>query len=320
MPVPDFQTLMLPVLEDVSDGRERRHRDLFASLARRLELTPDDLAELLPSGAHSKFENRVRWAKWYLTKAGLLEPTGYGVFRISSRGREVLAGRPERIDIRLLEQFPEITELRGGERDANRESVPTTETPDEALASIHESLTSALGQELLDRALRASPAFFERLVVDLLVAMGYGGSRRDAGEAVGRSGDGGIDGIIKEDKLGLDVVYVQAKRWANPVGRPTVQAFAGSLEGHRARKGVLITTSSFTRDAREYVERIEKKIVLVDGEALASLMIENGVGVSEVEAYVVKRLDEDYFEGEAAGSQTDGDEFGGEITEEGGEG
>ena len=309
MPVPDFQALMLPVLEEVADGREHRHWDLFEALASRLELTSDDLAELTPSGKHSKFENRLRWAKWYLTRAGLLESTGRGVFRISPRGREVLAQLPEKIDLRVLGQFPEIKALRESDGSADVESI-ATETPDDRLASIHRSLNDALAYELLERVLHVSPAFFERLVVELLVSMGYGGSRKDAGEAVGQSGDGGIDGIINEDKLGLDVVYVQAKRWVNPVGRPDVQKFAGSLEGHRARKGVMITTSSFTRDARDYVERIEKKIVLVDGDTLANLMIEHGVGVNDVETYVVKEPDEDYFERGAVGGPMDTEESG----------
>ena len=300
MSLPDFQSLMLPVLDAVSNGREHRRRDLFERLARTLNLSAEDLAEVLPSG-HPTFENRVRWAKWYLTKAGLIEATSHGVFRITKRGQAALSDRPPRIDLRFLREFSGIAEH---ERELT-EWENAVETPDEKLAAIHRALKEALASELLDRVLDASSVFFERVVVDVLVAMGYGGSRQDAGKAIGRSHDGGIDGIIKEDKLGLDVVYIQAKRWPNTVGRPVVRAFAGSLEGHKARRGVLVTTSSFTKDALDFVDRIEKKIVLIDGPTLARFMIDHGVGVSDVETYVIKRLDEDYFEGEAVGTDSD---------------
>lgn len=289
---------MLPFLLVAADGREHRHADVFEALRQSLELSDEDLKELLPSGVQPKFENRVRWAKWYLTRAGLLERTGHGSFRISRRGRDALAASPARIDVKYLQQYPEFAELsKTAGDDAASDGGDGATNPEETLAATYAGLRAVLARELLDHLKAGSPQFFERVVVDLLVAMGYGGSRHDAARAVGQVGDGGIDGVIKEDKLGLDVVLLQAKRWDVPVGRPVVQAFAGSLEGQRARKGVLITTSSFTKDALEYVTLIEKRIVLIGGAELAELMIDHGVGVAEVEIYRVKRIDEDYFEG-----------------------
>jgi restriction system protein len=212
----------------------------------------------------------------------------------------VLKEGPVRVDIALLKRFPEFQRFRERTLSITKVDLGTvTEIdPAEALERNYQQLREALSQDLLDRISKCSPTFFERLVVDLLVTMGYGGSRKDAGQTLGRSGDDGIDGMIKEDKLGLDAIYVQAKRWEGPVGRPVVQAFAGSLEGQRAKKGVLITTSRFSQDAKDYVNRIDKKIVLIDGEQLGSLMIDHGVGVADVNTYQVKRMDSDYFEEE----------------------
>jgi len=234
-------------------------------------------------------------------KAGLLESTGRGKFRITNRGLEILRSNPTGINTRFLKQFPEFLEFQNLSRQENKQDEKDEEpsrTPEEVLEGSYQDLRRDLAQELLNRVKNSSPRFFERLVVDLLVALGYGGSRRDAGQAVGQSGDGGIDGIIKEDKLGLDVVYIQAKRWEATVGRPIVQAFAGSLEGQKARKGVLITASQFSQEAKDYVNRIEKKIVLIDGEQLAQLMIDHGIGVTEVASYTVKKVDHDYFDDE----------------------
>lgn len=298
---------MRPVLEVVSDGGLYRHGDLAEAIVGKLDVSDDDQSELLPSGIQSRFENRLRWAKWYLTRAGLLESVSHGVFRITERGREVLGQSPSEVSVRYLQQQGYLTQemLKGhGETGATVEQIGSS-TPDEELATVIGALREVLASELLDRVKQASPRFFEQVVVDLLVAMGYGGSRLDAGKAVGRSGDGGIDGIIKEDKLGLDVVYVQAKRWSATVGRPDVQAFAGSLEGVRARKGVMITTSAFTKDARDYVGAIEKKIILIDGKTLTEYMIDHGVGVNIVQTYLVRQIDEDYFEG-ASGIPTSG--------------
>lgn len=301
MPIPDFQSAMLPILRLAQDGKDHTLGEAVEAIAVEFKATEEERNELLPSGRQRRLHNRVGWAKTYLQKAGLVEANGRGRFRITLRGRQVLQGKPTRIDMKLLEQFPEynaFAALKHVTPDAPP-SVPelpvANETPEEVLEESYQELRRRLAEELLERIKACDPRFFEKLVVDLLVAMGYGGSRRDAGQAVGQSGDEGIDGIIKEDRLGLDVVYIQAKRWNNTVGRPTVQGFAGSLEGQRARKGVLITTSDFSREARDYVKHIEKKIVLIDGDELARLMIDTGVGVTEVATYTVKRLDLDYF-------------------------
>lgn len=301
MTVPDFQSIMLPFLKIAGDGQEHSFSETVEILAQQL-LSSEDLKEMLPSG-QSRFENRAGWARTHLKKAGLLEPTGRGKFRITPRGREVLNNPPDKINIKFLMQFPEFVEFRKVARQGNK-AVPDEindepdQTPDEALENSYQRLRGTLAQELLERIKGCSPSFFERLVVDLLVAMGYGGSRKDAGRAIGQSGDEGIDGIIKEDKLGLDAVYIQAKRWDHTVGRPVVQAFMGSLAGQKARKGVLITTSQFSQEARDYIQRIDTKIVLIDGEQLAQYMIDHGIGVNEVASYVVKKVDADYFENE----------------------
>ncbi len=301
MPIPDFQSAMLPVLRLAQDGKDHTLREAVEAIAVEFKATEEERNELLPSGRQRRLHNRVGWAKTYLQKAGLVEANGRGRFRITSRGQEVLQRRPSRIDMKFLEQFPEynaFAALRHDPAEAEPsapELLSATETPEELLEESYQELRRRLADELLDRIKACDPKFFEKLVVDLLVTMGYGGSRKDAGLAVGQSGDEGIDGIIKEDRLGLDVVYIQAKRWSNTVGRPVVQAFAGSLEGQRARKGVLITTSDFSREARDYVKQIEKKIVLINGVELAKLMIDHGVGVTEVATYTVKKLDLDYF-------------------------
>lgn len=299
MAVPDYQSLMLPVLQVAGDGNEHTITQTIDILAESFQLTPEDRIDLLPSGRQYKFDNRVHWARTYLKEAGLVQSTGRGKFCITERGLQVLQSNPSQIDSKFLKQFPEFLEFQSrSSRTENAvvdiEQTPTY-TPEEILEASYQSLRSNLAQELLQQIMTCSPRFFENLVVDLLVRMGYGGSRKDAGRAIGQSGDGGVDGIINEDRLGLDVVYIQAKRWEGTVGRPSVQAFAGSLEGFRARKGVLITTSSFSREAEEYVERIEKKIVLIGGEQLAQFMIDYGIGVAEVVTYTVKRVDLDYF-------------------------
>ena len=290
--------IMLPLLRFVADGKEHSLNETVESLADQFQLTAQERAELLPSGTQEVFYNRVGWARTYLKKAGLLDSPSRGKIRITARGHDVLKSNPSKIDLNILNKFPEFIEFKHTSRSTETDKLAfeeRPETPEEDLEVSYQRLRRELAQELLERTQKCSPRFFEKLVIDLLVAMGYGGSRKDAAEAVGRSGDGGIDGIIKEDKLGLDAVYVQAKRWENVVGRPIVQAFAGSLEGHRARKGVLITTSQFTQDALEYVGKIEKKIVLIGGEQLANLMIEYGIGVAEVARYEVKKIDLDYF-------------------------
>ena len=298
MGVPDFQALMLPLLRIHGDGREHSLADARKRLAGELRLTEADQAELLPSGSQSRFGNRVAWAKFYLRQACLLDSTRRGVFRITDRGRKVLEDPPQEIDIKFLDRWPEFQEFRKSKR---QPGVPAeepdedtgSETPEERLEAAYGKMTSSLAAEVLARVKAESPAFFERLVVELLVKMGYGGSRTDSGTVVGRTGDEGIDGVISEDRLGLDVVYLQAKRWDGVVGRPDVQKFVGALHGQRAKKGVLITTGTFSAEARGYVEHIDPKVALVDGHRVAELMIQFDVGVSTIH---VKRIDSDYFE------------------------
>jgi len=303
MAVPDFQTLMLPLLKLTADGQEHTSSEAIEALAQQFKLTEAERRELLPSGKQSKFVNRVGWSTTYLRKTKLLEGTGKGRFRITDRGLSELRANPQRIDLRYLDKYPELASFRRGvqsEQTDNGEAAveAASQTPREVLEASYQILRRELAQELLEQIKKRPPIFFERLVVDLLVGMGYGGSRKEAGERVGRSGDGGIDGIIKEDRLGLDYVYIQAKRWERTVGRPEVQGFAGSLEEQKARKGVMITTSQFSQDAHRFVDRIEKKIVLIDGEMLTQLMIDYNVGVSEEQTYTVKKVDLDYFEEE----------------------
>ena len=306
MAVPDYQSVMLPLLRFAAKkGTETSTSEAVEALAKELGLTEDDLKEMLPSGIQSTFVNRVGWASTYMKKAGLLETTRRGFYQITERGKDLLKKQPKTINVKLLKQYPEFLEFQQLKGTRSGDKVPdfkgtsdvSTATPSEALEAAYENLRDELADELLARLKTISPAFFERVVVELLVKMGYGGSRADAGKAIGRSGDGGIDGIIKEDKLGLDVVYIQAKRWDNnPVGRPDVMQFAGALQAQRANKGIFITTSRFTDDARNYVSQIGSKIVLIDGEQLAQLMIDSDVGVSTISLYPVKKIDMDYFD------------------------
>jgi restriction system protein len=297
---------MLPLLLFADKkGSEISTGESVEVLAEEFKLSEDDLKEMLPSGIQATFVNRVGWASTYLKKAGLLESTRRGYYRITPRGSGLIKKQPKTINVKTLKQYPEFLEfqqLRGtrtGERASNvKEAIEaSTATPSEALESAYENLRDELADELIGKLKKSSPSFFEKIVVELLVKMGYGGSRADAGKAIGKSGDGGIDGIIKEDKLGLDVVYIQAKRWdSNPVGRPDVMQFAGALQAQKANKGIFITTSRFTDDARRYVSQIGSKIVLIDGEQLMALMIDNDVGVSTISLYPVKKIDADYFD------------------------
>jgi restriction system protein len=274
-------------------------REAIPVLADRFELTEEDRHEMLPSGTQRRFDNRVNWAGSHLRKAELLESTGRGMFRITDRGRQVLAENPARIDLRFLMQFPEFAAFRQRRRDeANGEDEreTSTRTPEETLEAAYKEIRVALAAEILERLKNTSPAFFERAVVQLVVRLGYGGSFADAAKAVGGSGDRGIDGVIKQDKLGLDAVYLQAKCWSNTtVGRPEIQQFAGALQGQRANKGVFITTSTFTAEAKEFVKHLGSKIVLIDGFELAELMIDYGLGVTETASYQLKRIDSDFF-------------------------
>ncbi len=297
MTIPDFQTLMLPVLQYYGDKIEHTKQETIEAIAIQFKLTKEERNDILPSGSQLRFDNRLSWAITYLLKSDLLKRTSRGRYVITSRGSTVLNEKPEKISMKYLEKFPEYIKFKNYKKEVETKTEESEiSTPQERLESSYLELRTQLSHDLLERIMKSTPSFFEKLVVKLLVKLGYGGSIVDAGQAIGRSGDDGIDGIIKEDKLGLDVVNIQAKRWENKtVGRPEIQAFAGSLEGHRSKKGVFITTSKFTPDAQEYVKRIEKKIVLIDGERLMQLMIDHGVGVSEESTYVINKIDEDFF-------------------------
>lgn len=289
---------MLPLLYHLSDGAERNNQETLDVLAKEFNLSDEERAQLLPSGNQTVVRNRVAWAKAHFKRVGLIESTKRGVYRITDRGREVFANKPKRIDLKFLDQFPGHREFRGATKtDSETEVIDQASnmTPEEHIALGYQQIREELAADLIRRVKECPPEFFEQLVVDLLLAMGYGGSRQDAGKAVGRSGDGGIDGIIKDDRLGLDAIYIQAKRWEGVVGRPEVQKFAGALQGQRARKGILITTSSLSREARNFVSNIDNKIVLIDGLMLANLMMDHGIGVTEIGTYVVMRVDSDYF-------------------------
>jgi restriction system protein len=292
---------MRPVLVELSDGQPRAIAELRERVAERVGLTPEDRQDEVPSGQKPLYHDRISWAVSYLKQAKVVERPKRGVYALTERGKQILQSNPSRVDNQVLRQFPEFEAFLNRSNEASKatpesETAAEQKTPEESLQSAYARLRNAMESELLDQVKAASPQFFERLVVELLVAMGYGGSLKDAGEAIGRSGDEGIDGIIKEDRLGLDRILIQAKRWtSNTVGRPDVQSFAGSLEGARAKKGIFITTSAFSADARAYVDRIEKRIVLIDGEELAGYLYEHGVGVTTTAKYEVKRVDSDYF-------------------------
>ncbi|MDO9364915.1 MAG: restriction endonuclease [Methylotenera sp.] len=299
MAIPDFQSVMLPLLNFSADQAEHSLQDAVESLAVKFELTAEERQELLPSGKQARFDNRVAWARSYFKQAGLVENTRRGYFKISQRGLDLLKTNPEKINKKTLEQYPEFLDFQNVRKEIQEvEPVidePEKQTPEEQLENAYKTLTDGLASEIIQLVKTCSPSFFERLVVELLLAMGYGGTRVDAGRAIGQSGDGGIDGIIDEDRLGLDSIYIQAKRWESVVGRPEIQKFVGALQGQRAHKGVFITTSDFTKEAQEYVKNINTKVVLMNGFTLAKLMIENNVGVSMAATYQVKKIDTDYF-------------------------
>jgi restriction system protein len=303
MAIPDYQTVMLPLLQLASDGQEHSLRGAIEELADQFGLSEQERNHLLPSGRQATFDNRVGWARTYMKKAGLLRSPRRGYFEITDAGLQALKINPEAINNKILEQYPQFLEFRSksgtkGAKGGTEAGLPADDeerTPREVMEDAYETIRSGLVGELLEQVMHGSPTFFERMVVDLLVSMGYGGTRRDAGEAVGGSGDESIDGIIKEDRLGLEVVYIQAKRWQNTVHRPEIQKFVGALHGQNARKGVFITTSDFSKGAVEYVAGLQDKVVLIGGERLANLMIDHGVGVALEEAYEIKRVDSDYF-------------------------
>lgn len=298
MSIPDFQTIMLPLLEFAGRGGDLTMIEAKQHLATHFSVSESELSEMLPSRRAPRFYNRIAWAKFYLLKAGLVESSRRGVFAITRRGREVLQQKPERITISYLERFPEFVEFRhtpGKEVDVKPEP-DGTDTPEEQLEAAYQKVRDALADELSAKVKNITAQSFERLVVELLLRMGYGGSREEAGRAIGRSGDEGIDGLISEDRLGLDVIYLQAKKWENTVGRPEVQKFVGALHGKRAKRGVFLTTGAFSSEAAQYVSTIDPKVVLIDGHDLIQLMIDYGLGVTSVGTYDVKRIDNDYFE------------------------
>ncbi|AHE98972.1 restriction endonuclease [Thioalkalivibrio paradoxus] len=295
MPIPDFQAIMLPLLELAADGQTRSLAESREGLAEHFGLSLEEREELLPSGTQPVFNNRVAWASVYLQRAGLLQRPRRGHYRITDQGREVLRSRPARIDIKFLQRYPAFHEFQRAKGKPATSKAVDGETPEETLEAAYQRMRDSLAAEIIEQIMSCSPQFFERLVVELLVNMGYGGTVRDAGMAIGKGGDEGIDGIIKEDRLGLDVIYLQAKRWDGPVGRPEVQKFVGALHGKHARKGVFITTSSFTQNATDYAAGIDPKVVLIDGKRLAHLMIDFDVGVATRAEYHVKRIDGDYF-------------------------
>ena len=300
MSVPDFQTMMLPFLRFAQEQTEISTREVIPFLTNHYNFSEEEITEKIPSGYQTKLSNRVSWIFAHLRKAGVIKKTRRGFYKITVRGTELLKQNPEKIDLKTLKQFPEYADFWKPNKLAivetlTKNEVESSNTPEESLETAYQTIRNNLATEIIEKVKSCSPSFFEYLVVDLLVKMGYGGTREDAGERLGKSGDGGIDGIIKEDRLGLDIIYLQAKRWEAVVGRPEIQKFAGALQGQRARKGVFITTSDFTREAREYVSMIDSKIILIDGEELAELMIDYNVGVSNATIYEIKRIDSDYF-------------------------
>ena len=303
MTIPDFQTIMLPLLKFCADEKEHTNREAIDYLAEEFDLSDAERKELLPSGRQAVFDNRIAWSRAHLKMAKLIENTQRGVFRITNRGKKVLKETPQSIDINYLTQFPEYAERREAHRQKykkSREKESSTEpesttTPEEQIEEAYENLKETLSTEILAQLKKSSASFFERVVVDVLVKMGYGGSLKDAGEAIGKSGDEGIDGIIKEDRLGLDIIYIQAKKWDNVVNRPEIQKFAGALQGKRAKKGIFITTSDFSQGAYDYVSSIDSKIILINGQRFAQFMMDFNVGVSIDATYELKRIDFDYF-------------------------
>jgi len=286
------------MLQMASDGGVWSVADARKELAKHFQLTEEEIEELLPSGRQARFANRVAWAKVYLERGAWLSSPERAHFQITDRGREVLQNPPEEISVKFLSQYPEFQEFRSrSSKNSEDESEEVdSDTPEETLESSYLTIRKNLASEVLERVMACTPRFFEHLVVDLLLNMGYGRAGGGSGERVGQSGDEGIDGIISEDRLGLEMVYLQAKRWEGTVGRPEIQKFVGALHGKRVRKGVFITTGSFSADAAAYVQTIDPKVALVDGEQLAEYMIDFGLGVSLARAYEVKRIDTDYFE------------------------
>lgn len=296
MPVPNFQSFFKPLLQFTADGEEHSMKEINEKLAAKMKLTKEDILELVPSGVQSKYENRISWAASYFVQAKVLDRPRRSYIQITERGLDLLKQNHDRIDVGILNQYPEFIDFHKGSRAAKEPPIVNTDiTPEESLQHAYLNIRNQLASDILTKIKDNSPKFFENLVVDLMVAMGYGGSRADAGKSVGQSGDEGIDGIINEDRLGLDVIYLQAKKWDGTVGRPEIQKFVGALHGKRAKKGVFITTGKFSEEAVEYVRSIDPKVILIDGLTLANYMIDFKLGTSTTAVYEIKRIDSDYF-------------------------
>lgn len=301
--IPTYEEIMLPFLKYLRDGKDHELNETHDALAKQFELTYEELRERLPSGTQPVFRNRVGWARTYLKKAGLVTSPKRAHFQITERGQSLLKENPKEITAKLLTRYDEFVEFKSIRKEKDEGTITSPEidtdkTPEEALEYAYQKLKNDLVKEVLEIVKGCSATFFEKLVIDVLVAMGYGGSRKDAGQAVGKSGDGGIDGIIKEDKLGLDTIYLQAKRWGNTVPLKEIRDFTGALASKNSKKGVFVTTSSFPKSVYDFVEKVEYKIILIDGERLADLMLEYNVGLSTINTYQVKKIDTDYFEEE----------------------
>jgi len=299
MAVPDYQTLMRPLLSICDDDKKHSLLELHDQLCEEFNLSAEDIAQKINSGRQTTMKNRVGWARTYMRKAGLLDLPERGYCKITEEGKKVLREQLESINIKFLRQYPSFQEfVKPKESVSSVENleVDSSATPEEQMTLAHNALNQSLSEDIISSILNSTPQFFEQLVVDLMLAMGYGGARPDSGKATQYSNDGGIDGIINEDPLGLDTIYLQAKRYTTgTIGRPDIQSFAGALDMQKAKKGVFITTSRFSKDAIEFVERIEKSIVLIDGQKLAELMIKYDLGVATKQVYAIKQIDSDYF-------------------------
>jgi restriction system protein len=302
MSIPDFQSFFVPLLKFAADGKLHTVREAREYIEKEMELTQDDLAETISSG-QSRFANRVHWAKAYFIQAGVLSSPKRGTLIITERGKELLKENHTRISIKELKRYPEFIKFQSSSNNQEKSSAilsdsdieNSDETPDEILEKSYKQICNSLSSELLEKVKNNTPEFFENLVVDLMIKMGYGGSREEAGRSVGKVGDEGIDGVIKEDKLGLDMIYLQAKKWDGTVGRPEIQKFVGALQGKRARKGVFITTGTYAKSAKDYADNIETKVILIDGELLVKYMIEFNLGVTTSKTFEIKDIDSDYF-------------------------
>ena len=297
MAVPSFQKFLLPLLRAYADGKDHRPREMINPMAKQQGLSEEDISELLPSGTQTKLENRVKWALYYLFRAGLLHRPERGIYSISEEGRAVLANPPSLIDRQSLSKYPSFREFQSKTKIVpNTDDPPVNLTPDEQIENAYRELNETLVSDLKDQTAMMNPYSFEQLVIDLLFAMGYGGSREEAAQVTKKSADEGIDGVIDQDRLGLDVIYVQAKRWKDQVGRKEIQSFIGALAGKQANKGVFITTSNFSSHASDYAHSVSQKVILIDGTRLAELMVEHDIGVSTKRNLLIKRINSVYFE------------------------